>query len=256
MSTPGIEDARGDLRAGRQACRLAGLCPGTSGNISARIERRLADDADQFLAWVNLEPGQLSQARPLPATHVAGDPPTKEALPAPLRSTTCGPRTAPSCIATPTHAVAISCLDPSCHHNKETTLPPITPYFVMRVGKLRGVPTSSRATPSSPTPIRGLRQGAIAPCFWPITAQWSPGTSLWPPRPRSRSWKRPPSSICCCKDSRCACCRIRRCAKSKKRFRRDSETPPHPRCHPERSEGPSATSKDPRFARGDSFSWN
>src|SRR6202034_1191156 len=39
-----------------------------------------------------------------------------------------------------THAVAISCLDPSCHHNKETTLPPITPYFVMRVGKLPLIP--------------------------------------------------------------------------------------------------------------------
>ena len=48
--------------------------------------------------------------------------------------------------------MAISCLDPSCHHNKDTTLPPITPYFVMRVGKL----------PLALVPTHPDRMGGIA----------------------------------------------------------------------------------------------
>ena len=57
---------------------------------------------------------------------VAGDPPTKEAL---LHRSVYDVRPKDGAIVHlhSTHAVAISCLDPSCHHNKETTLPPITP---------------------------------------------------------------------------------------------------------------------------------
>ena len=114
-----------------------GFCPGTSGNISARVaDGWLMTPTNSSLG--DLEPGQLSKLD-LSGRHVAGDPPTKEAL---LHRSVYDVRPKDGAIVHLhcTHAVAISCLDPSCHHNAETTLPPITPYFVMRVGKLPLVP--------------------------------------------------------------------------------------------------------------------
>ncbi|MEK7687081.1 MAG: class II aldolase/adducin family protein, partial [Pseudomonadota bacterium] len=58
-----------------------------------------------------------------------------------------------------THAVAISCLDPSCHHNAGSTLPPITPYFVMRVGKLPLVPYFKPGDPKLADAIREYATG-------------------------------------------------------------------------------------------------
>ena len=109
-----------------------GLCPGTSGNISARIDDGwLMTPTNSSLG--ELTPGQLSKID-LSGKHVAGDPPTKEAL---LHRSVYDVRPKDGAIVHLhcTHAVAVSCLDPSCHHNAETTLPPITPYFVMRVGR-------------------------------------------------------------------------------------------------------------------------
>jgi 3-dehydro-4-phosphotetronate decarboxylase len=114
-----------------------GLCPGTSGNISARVaDGWLMTPTNSSLG--ELSPGQLSKID-LSGKHVAGDPPTKEAL---LHRSVYDVRPKDGAIVHLhcTHAVAISCLDPSCHHNNESTLPPITPYFVMRVGKLPLVP--------------------------------------------------------------------------------------------------------------------
>src|SRR4030088_3143673 len=114
-----------------------GLCPGTSGNISARLaDGWLMTPTNSSLG--ELLPGQLSKID-LSGKHVAGDPPTKEAL---LHRSVYDVRPKDGAIEPPlgTKAGAIPCLDPSCHHNKETTLPPITPYFVMRVGKLPLLP--------------------------------------------------------------------------------------------------------------------
>jgi len=114
-----------------------GLCPGTSGNISVRIgDGWLMTPTNSSLG--ELDPAQLSKLD-LAGRHVAGDPPTKEAL---LHRAVYDVRPDDGAIVHlhSTHAVAISCLDPSCHHSRESTLPPITAYFVMRVGKLPLVP--------------------------------------------------------------------------------------------------------------------
>jgi ribulose-5-phosphate 4-epimerase/fuculose-1-phosphate aldolase len=114
-----------------------GLCPGTSGNISVRVaDGWLMTPTNSSLG--ELDPGKLSKLDQN-GKHVGGDPPTKEAL---LHRSVYDVRPGDGAIVHLhcTHAVAVSCLDPSCHHNKETTLPPITPYFVMRVGKLPLVP--------------------------------------------------------------------------------------------------------------------
>ncbi len=129
--------ARDDICALGAKLAARGLCPGTSGNISMRIDDGwLMSPTNSSLGELN--PGQLSKLD-LSGKHVAGDPPTKEAL---LHRSVYDVRPKDRAIVHLhcTHAVAISCLDPSCHHNAESTLPPITPYFVMRVGKLPLVP--------------------------------------------------------------------------------------------------------------------
>jgi ribulose-5-phosphate 4-epimerase/fuculose-1-phosphate aldolase len=133
-----------------------GLCPGTSGNISARVaDGWLMTPTNSSLG--ELEPGQLSKID-LSGKHVAGDPPTKEAL---LHRSVYDVRPKDGAIVHLhcTHAVAISCLDPSCHHNAETTLPPITPYFVMRVGKLPLVPYFKPGDPKLADAIRDYAKG-------------------------------------------------------------------------------------------------
>jgi len=133
-----------------------GLCPGTSGNISARIDDGwLMTPTNSSLG--ELLPGQLSKLD-LSGKHVSGDPPTKEAL---LHRSVYDVRPKDGAIVHLhcTHAVAISCLDPSCHHNAETTLPPITPYFVMRVGKLPLVPYFKPGDPKLADAIRDYARG-------------------------------------------------------------------------------------------------
>src|SRR6201991_1739150 len=132
----------------------AGRC--TSGHISAKI-------ADGWLMTPStsslgeLDPAQLSKLD-TNGKHVGGDPPTKEAL---LHRSVYDVRPKDGAIVHLhcTHAVAISCLDPSCHHNKETTLPPITPYFVMRVGKLPLVPYFKPGDPKLADAIRDYARG-------------------------------------------------------------------------------------------------
>ncbi|MDP3240131.1 MAG: class II aldolase/adducin family protein, partial [Reyranella sp.] len=84
-----------------------GLCPGTSGNISARVaDGWLMTPTNSSLG--ELEPGQLSKID-LSGKHVAGDPPTKEAL---LHRSVYDVRPKDGAIVHLhcTHAVAISCL--------------------------------------------------------------------------------------------------------------------------------------------------
>ena len=133
-----------------------GLTHGRTGNLSVRTD-------DGFLltptgsSLGTLDPVRLSQLDP-GGVHVRGDPPTKEAL---LHRSVYDVRPKDGAIVHLhcTHAVAISCLDPSCHHNAETTLPPITPYFVMRVGKLPLVPYYKPGDPKLADAIREYARG-------------------------------------------------------------------------------------------------
>jgi ribulose-5-phosphate 4-epimerase/fuculose-1-phosphate aldolase len=133
-----------------------GLCPGTSGNISVRVDDGwLMTPTNSSLG--ELDPARLSMLN-IDGRHVGGDPPTKEAL---LHRSVYDVRPKDGAIVHLhcTHAVAISCLDPSCHHSAETVLPPITPYFVMRVGKLPLVPYFKPGDPKLADAIREYAQG-------------------------------------------------------------------------------------------------
>jgi 3-dehydro-4-phosphotetronate decarboxylase len=111
-----------------------GLSPGTSGNISVR-------DGDGFLTTpTNSSLGSLAAARlsrlDADGKHVDGDPPTKEVW---LHLALYAERPEARAIVHlhSTHAVAVACLDGV---NEDDVLPPLTPYYVLRVGRLPLVP--------------------------------------------------------------------------------------------------------------------
>jgi len=111
-----------------------GLTAGSSGNISVKTEQGwLMTPTNASLG--RLDPGRLSKL-----DHggrlVSGDPPTKESF---LHRVMYEERPATGAVVHlhSTHSVAVSCLaeiDPA------DVLPPITAYYVMRVGRLPLVP--------------------------------------------------------------------------------------------------------------------
>ena len=111
-----------------------GLTFGSTGNISVRLEDGwLMTPTGSRLG--NLDPSRISR---LDATglHICGDGPRKEAF---LHSTMyeCRPNAGAIVHLHSTHSVAASCLhdvDP------KNVLPPLTAYFVMRIGVLPLIP--------------------------------------------------------------------------------------------------------------------
>ena len=130
-----------ETRIREEICRLGrslferGLTPGSSGNISVRLE-----DGGFLLTPTNaslgfLDPAKLSR---LDATGklVSGDAPTKEV---PLHTALYQTRGAARAIVHlhSTHSAAVSCM---CGLNHDDCIPPLTPYFVMKIGRLPLVP--------------------------------------------------------------------------------------------------------------------
>jgi ribulose-5-phosphate 4-epimerase/fuculose-1-phosphate aldolase len=117
-----------------RALSQRGLSPGTSGNISVRTD-------DGFLLTPTnasldaLDPIRLSQLDG-DGNHVAGDPPTKEAW---LHLAMYAERPEARAIVHlhSTYAVAVACLDGV---DEDDVMPALTPYYVMRVGRLPLVP--------------------------------------------------------------------------------------------------------------------
>jgi ribulose-5-phosphate 4-epimerase/fuculose-1-phosphate aldolase len=111
-----------------------GLSPGTSGNISVRAGEGflMTPTGSSFGA---LDPDRLSRLDAA-GSHLDGDPPTKES---PLHLAMYEQRPDANAIVHlhSTHAVAVACLDDV---DPDDVLPPLTPYYVMRVGRLPLVP--------------------------------------------------------------------------------------------------------------------
>ena len=111
-----------------------GLTFGSSGNISVRLE-------DGWLmtptgtSFGHLDPARISKLD-AQGRHISGDKPTKEAF---LHVAMYEERPATGAVVHlhSTHAVAVSCL---ADIDADDVLPPITAYYVMRIGKLPLVP--------------------------------------------------------------------------------------------------------------------
>lgn len=128
-----------------------GLTPGSSGNISVRL-----DDGGWLVTPTNASLGFLDPARiaRLDANGrlLSGDPPTKEI---PLHSALYDTRGSARAIVHlhSTHAVALTMLP---EIDPKSALPPMTPYFVMRCGQTAMLPYYRPGDAAVADAIRGL----------------------------------------------------------------------------------------------------
>ena len=107
-----------------------GLTPGSSGNISARVDDGwLMTPTNSCLG--RLDPATLSKVD-AKGNPVSGGKPTKEAF---LHLSVYGQRPSAGAIVHlhSTHSVAVSCLADT---DPDQPIPPITAYYVMRIGNL------------------------------------------------------------------------------------------------------------------------
>ena len=117
-----------------QSIFARGLTAGSSGNVSVKTEDGwLMTPTNASLG--RLDPARLSKLDP-DGRLVSGDPPTKESF---LHRVVYEerPKTGAVVHLHSTHSVAVSCL---AEIDPEDVLPPITAYYVMRVGRLPLVP--------------------------------------------------------------------------------------------------------------------
>lgn len=111
-----------------------GLSGGSSGNISVRLEDGwLMTPTGSSLG--NLDPARISKLDDQ-GRLISGDPPTKEVF---LHLAMYGERSGARAIVHlhSTHSVAVSCL-PSV--DPDNVLPPLTAYYVMKIGRLPLIP--------------------------------------------------------------------------------------------------------------------
>lgn len=107
-----------------------GLTAGSSGNISVRVDNGyLTTPTNSCLGF--LDPDRISLLGSA-GNHIDGDPPTKE-LPLHFAFYEKRPKAGAVVHLHSTHATALSCLSDT---DPVDAIPPITPYVVMRVGRV------------------------------------------------------------------------------------------------------------------------
>jgi ribulose-5-phosphate 4-epimerase/fuculose-1-phosphate aldolase len=127
-----------------------GLTAGSSGNISVRL------DDGWLLTPTNACLGRLDPARlsklDWNGRHVSGDAPSKEAF---LHRAMYQERVGAGAIVHlhSTHSAAVSCM---CGMKHDDCIPPLTPYFVMKIGRLPLIPYHRPGDPALGEAIRGL----------------------------------------------------------------------------------------------------
>jgi ribulose-5-phosphate 4-epimerase/fuculose-1-phosphate aldolase len=140
-----------------EICRLGrslferGLTPGSSGNISVKL-----DDGGWLVTPTNaslgfLDPARMSRLGP-DGRLVSGDAPTKEV---PLHTALYQTRDAARAIVHlhSTHSVALSMLP---EIDPRAALPPMTPYYLMKCGQTALVPYHRPGDPDVADAIKGL----------------------------------------------------------------------------------------------------
>lgn len=128
-----------------------GLTPGSSGNISVRL-----DDGGWLVSPTNASLGHLDPARlsklDAQGRLLSGDAPTKEIpLHGALYDTRNGARAVVHLHST--HAVALTMLP---EINPKAALPPLTPYYLMKAGQTALIPYFRPGDPAVADAIKGL----------------------------------------------------------------------------------------------------
>ena len=153
MSTPILSE---ETRERDKIARLSrslyerGLTAGSSGNISVRLsEGWLLTPTNSCLG--ELDPARISKLD-WDGTLLGGDPPSKEAF---LHRSMyeVRPRAGAIVHLHSTHSAAVSCM---CGLDPHSCIPPLTPYFVMKIGRLPLVPYHRPGDKALGDVIRGL----------------------------------------------------------------------------------------------------
>lgn len=128
-----------------------GLTCGATGNISMRLpdDTLLVTPTGSSMGF--LDPAQISKIDGK-GTLLSGDPPTKEI---PLHTAFYDTRAATGAVVHlhPTHSVALSMLPDT---DPDNVLPPLTPYSIMRLGKVKLLPFFMPGDPAMGDAVRGL----------------------------------------------------------------------------------------------------
>jgi 3-dehydro-4-phosphotetronate decarboxylase len=135
-------EARADIVRLSKSLFDRGLTPGSSGNISVRLDDGyLFTPTNACLGFLQAE--RLSKLSP-DGRHLAGDAPTKE-LPLHFGFYEARPSARAVVHLHSTYATLLSCLADT---DPEDAIPPITPYVVMRVGRVPIVPYTLPGDPA------------------------------------------------------------------------------------------------------------
>jgi 3-dehydro-4-phosphotetronate decarboxylase len=146
-----------ESRLREQICLLAksmfdrGLTGGSTGNISARTGDGGLLVSPTGTSFGRLDPGRLSRFDAA-GRLVEGDPPTKEM---PLHAAFYETRSTAGAVVHlhSCHAVALSMLPEA---NPEDFLPPLTPYAIMKLGRVKLLPFFLPGDPAMGEAVRGL----------------------------------------------------------------------------------------------------
>jgi len=149
------QEAREALVEFGRSLFLRGYSCGTSGNLSVR----LPGDHGFLMSPTNVSLGRLDAGTisrlAVDGTHVNGAAPTKEAW-LHLAMYAARPQDHAVVHLHSTHAAALSC---RTDLTPDDAVPPLTPYVIMRVGRVALVPYSR---PGDTTPAEAIRQLAAA----------------------------------------------------------------------------------------------
>ena len=140
-----------------QMCELArslydrGLTHGSTGNISARTEDGGLLVSPTGSSFGRLDPGRLSRFDAA-GTFLGGDKPTKEM---PLHTAFYDTRSAAGAVVHlhSHHSVALSLMPDA---NEDNFLPPLTPYGIIKLGKVKLLPFFVPGDPAMGEAVRGL----------------------------------------------------------------------------------------------------
>lgn len=138
-------------------CRLSksmfdrGLTGGSSGNISARTEDGGLLVSPTGTSFGHLDPARLSRFD-AKGVLIDGDPPTKEM---PLHTAFYDTRSTAGAVVHlhSCHSVALSMMPDA---NTDNFLPPLTPYGIMKLGKVKLLPFFLPGDPAMGEAVRGL----------------------------------------------------------------------------------------------------
>ena len=163
-----------ETRLREQICLLAksmfdrGLTGGSTGNISARTEDGGLLVSPTGTSFGRLDPGRLSRFDAA-GLLVDGDPPTKEM---PLHTAFYDTRSSAGAVVHlhSCHAVALSMMPDV---DEDDFLPPLTPYAIMKLGKVKLLPFFLPGDPAMGEAVRGLagkRSAVMLASHGPVVA--------------------------------------------------------------------------------------